>query len=247
MTTALSTEILQKTDEIVGKLQERLKPSGWYHRLQGLLTSEDFRKIIQTLVTNSYEGKRFTPVVKDLFKAFELTPFGDLKIVMVGQDPYPQLGVANGIAFCNAYKADNKMEASLRYITDAVHRTVYNSDEDCVLSNDLSRWSKQGILMLNTALTTEVGNIGSHKELWKPFTQYLIDTIANSNTGIVWVFLGKDAQQFADLVPDNLHEKVFVSHPASAAYAKMKQWDCKDMFNQVNAFLDFMYGEKIVW
>ena len=138
MTVTLSTEILQKTDDIVMKLQERLKPSGWYHRLQGLLTSEDFRKIIETLVVNSYEGKRFTPVIKDLFKAFELTPFDEIKVIMVGQDPYPQLGIANGIAFCNAYKPDNKMEASLRYITEAVHRTVYNSDEDCVLSVALS-------------------------------------------------------------------------------------------------------------
>ena len=79
MTVTLSTEILQKTDDIVMKLQERLKPSGWYHRLQGLLTSEDFRKIIETLVVNSYEGKRFTPVIKDLFKAFELTPFDEIK------------------------------------------------------------------------------------------------------------------------------------------------------------------------
>ena len=139
------------------------------------------------------------------------------------------------------------MEASLRYITEAVHRTVYNSDEDCVLSNDLSRWCKQGVLMLNTALTTEVGQIGKHKDLWRPFTQYVIDQIANSNTGLAWVFLGKDAQQFADLVSDTAHEKYLVSHPASAAYAKMKQWDCKDMFNQVNAYLDFMFDTKIVW
>jgi len=247
MTNTLSTEILQKTDEIVIKLQERLKPSGWYHRLVTLLNGPEFRQIIETLVVNSYEGKRFTPVIKDLFRAFELTPYKSLRIVMVGQDPYPQLGVANGVAFCNAYKPDNKMEASLRYITEAVNRTVYDSEENMVHSNDLTRWCEQGILMLNTALTTEVSKIGVHQPLWKPFTEYVIDQIANSNTGLIWVFMGKSAQQFADLVPDNSHHKLFVSHPASAAYAKQHHWDCKDMFNQINTILHGMNGENIVW
>jgi uracil-DNA glycosylase len=247
MTTILSTEILQKTDEIVLKLQERLKPSGWYNRLHGLLTSQEFHKIIYTLVNNSVEEKRFTPVIKDLFRAFELTPVNEVKVIIIGQDPYPQIGIANGIAFCNANKPDNKMEASLRYITEAVYRTVYNSDEEYALTNDLSRWSKQGILMLNTALTTEVGKIGVHQELWKPFTQHVIDVIANSNTALIWAFLGKAAQQYADLVPDIAHHKLFVSHPASAAYAKQKQWDCKDMFNQINVLLDQIYGEQVIW
>jgi uracil-DNA glycosylase len=247
MTNTLSTEILQKTDEIILKLQERLKPTGWYHRLVTLLNGPEFKQIIETLVASSYDGKRFTPVIKDLFRAFELTPYNKLRIVFVGQDPYPQIGVANGVAFCNANKPDNKMEASLRYISEAVHRTVYESEEQTVLSNDLSRWCNQGILMLNTALTTEVGQIGVHQPLWKPFTQYVIDTIAHSNSGLIWVFMGKSAQQFADLVPDNAHHKLFVSHPASAAYTKQKQWDCKDMFNQINTILHAMNGDKIVW
>lgn len=247
MTTINSTEILQKTDQLILKLHDKLRPVGWYHPLQGLLNSTEFHKIIYTLVSNSVEDKKFTPIIKDLFRAFELTPYNNLRVIMVGQDPYPQLGVANGVSFCCANKPDNKMEASLRYISEAIHRTVYECDESYVPSNDLSRWSKQGVLMLNTALTTDVGQIGKHQELWKPFTQHIIDTLNHSNSGLIWVFLGKQAQQYGDLVSETTHHKLYVSHPASAAYAKQKQWDCLDMFNRINSILHATNGENIVW
>jgi uracil-DNA glycosylase len=245
MLTLNSPEIITKRDELVTKLHDKLRPSGWYTMTSNLLNDNIFKNIIDNLVLFSHEGKRFTPPLKYLTRSFEECSYKDLRVVFVGQDPYPQIGVADGISFSCSLKPDNKMEASLRYIAEAVNRTVYNDPEQ-EFSNDLKRWSNQGVLMLNTAFTTEVGQIGKHMELWKPFTVNLIEIINQRNTGLIWVFLGKQAQQYAEHVSD-LHYKIFASHPASAAYAKQKQWDCNDLFNQVNQILQDNHGEKITW
>ena len=91
----------QKIDieEIKQKIHEKLKPSGWNKPLKSFIFSIDFENIIKQLVTLSKDGKRFTPKLSQLFRAFEECPYNELKVVIVGQDPYPKLGVADGIAF----------------------------------------------------------------------------------------------------------------------------------------------------
>lgn len=232
-------------DQIADKLQEMLRPSGWHDLLKGFMVSEDFRKIIETLEALVSENKRFTPPLKQVFRAFQECPLPELKVIVIGQDPYPQLGVADGIAFSCGNTM--KREASLRYIHKAVIDTVYDSQKDIKeLSPDLSVWSNQGILMLNTSLTTEIGKIGKHFEIWKSFTGYLIDMLNAREHPLVWVFLGKKAQEYSDLVDDK-HVKIFASHPASAAYQKEQSWDCNDLFNKVNVALQHMQYPPVVW
>ena len=86
-------------DEIKEKFYNKLKKSGWDHPLRGFIFSKEFEDIIKTLYSQSMNGNKFTPVLKNIFQAFELCPYKDLKVVMIGQDPYPQIGVADGIAF----------------------------------------------------------------------------------------------------------------------------------------------------
>ena len=86
-------------EEIKLKLIERLQPSGWATRLRGFLQSSDFDKILETLYKMREDGKRFTPPLKYVFRAFEECPVDKLKVIMIGQDPYPQLNVADGLAF----------------------------------------------------------------------------------------------------------------------------------------------------
>ena len=81
--------------DIQNKLYERLQDSGWGSKLKMFLLSKDFESILHTLYNDSQEGKRFTPVIKDLFRAFEECPYDKLKVVVIGQDPYPQAGVAD--------------------------------------------------------------------------------------------------------------------------------------------------------
>lgn len=166
-------------------------------------------------------------------------PHGNMR--KCGQ-PYPQLGVADGISF--SCGNTGKLQPSLKFIFEEIERTVYQgypTHQDV----DLKRWSEQGILMLNTALTVEVGNIGSHYDIWKPFTAYLLDWLNSYNPGLVYVYMGKKAEEWSQLTNDNNH-KITVKHPASAAYNGSK-WDSNDLFNRVSEIVKSTSGDKIIW
>lgn len=235
----------QKLDleEIKDKLYKRLEPSGWAVKLRAFIYSSDFDNIIVQLARLSLDGKRFTPPLKQVFRAFEECPYSELKVVIVGQDPYPQFGVADGIAF----SCGNTMElqTSLEYMLDEVNRTVhgYNNVSKDV---DLVRWSNQGILMLNTALTTTVGKIGQHYTIWKPFLAFLFDHLTWYNNGLVYIYMGKQAQEWADAVNDNNY-KIKISHPASAAYNKQTAWDSQGAFVQTKEIIQKNYNYSIDW
>lgn len=229
-------------EEVQLKLYERLKPSGWADKLKGFILSQDFMKILETLLKESNDGKRFTPVMKQLFKAFEECPYDKLKVVMMGQDPYPYPGVASGVSFdCSN---TGKVEASLRYMFKEIEETVH--PEGYSRNPDLTRWSNQGFLMLNTALTTTVNKVGQHYILWQPFLAYLFDILNFSNPGLIYVFMGKKAQEWAGSIPDNNHV-IFTSHPASAAHSNLDKWSSDDMFNKVSKLLETEYNYKMIW
>jgi uracil-DNA glycosylase len=229
-------------DEIKQKMFDKLEPSGWSRIFKSFIFSSEFTDILTKLYELSINDKRFTPTLKQVFRAFEECPYDDLKVVFIGQDPYPQLGVADGISF--SCGNTNKVQPSLRYIFEEIERTVYQefpSHQD----PDLTRWSKQGILMLNTALTVEVGKIGSHYDIWKPFTAYLLDWLNNYNTGLIYVYMGKKAEEWSELTNDNNY-KFTVKHPASAAYNGSK-WDCDDIFNKISVLVRENYNQTITW
>lgn len=235
------------TEQIRDKLIGKLVASGWASLLRAHLRSSDFMDIVDFLVRENQKGRRFTPALKQLFRAFEECPLDKTKVIMIGQDPYPQPLVADGVAFsCSNTK---KPEASLRYILKAVEKTVSEEDRAIVeddIKFDLSRWSQQGILMLNSALTTEVGKVGKHVEVWKPFMEYLIDTLNFQQSGLIWVLMGKQAQQYESLIGDH-HYVIKSTHPAYAAYMKQNDWDCSDIFNKINLKLVENKQEKILW
>jgi uracil-DNA glycosylase len=114
------------------------------------------------------------------------------------------------------------------------------------MNPDLVTWSNQGILLMNTSLTTEINKIGKHFDIWKAFTQYLIDMLNANGKPLVWVFLGKKAQEYSDLVDDS-HIKLYASHPASAAYQKEQMWNCDDVFNQINVSLLKLEYPQVKW
>lgn len=242
-------EIKEKlsVEQIQQKLIDKLQDSGWSHFLRGHLFSTEFTKILEFLVNENAEGRRFTPSLKQVFRAFTECPIDKVKVVMIGQDPYPQPLVADGVAF--SCGNTNKPEASLRYILNAVEDTVSFEDRDVVDETtkfNLDRLSHQGILMLNSALTTEVGKVGKHVEVWKPFMEYLIDMLNFQQSGLVWALMGKQAQQYEALIGDH-HYIVKSTHPAYAAYTKQPRWDCNNLFNNINKQLVDTKREKIRW
>lgn len=229
-------------NDIKQKLYTKLHPSGWGNKLKSFIMSDDFDKILKTLLDEVKAGKRFTPVVKQMFRAFEECPYDKLNVVMVGQDPYPYIGVADGIAFSCSNKG--KVQTSLKFIFKELENTVY--PDGYTWDPDLKRWSNQGILLLNSSLTTSVDKIGQHYQLWKPFLTFLFDMLSYQNPGLIYVFMGKVAQEWADSVPETSY-KLFTSHPASAAHNDAERWDSGDMFNKVSKILIDNNKERIVW
>src|SRR5258706_195255 len=116
--------------------------------MKTFLMSSDMDKILSELLTESQSGKRFTPPLKQVFRAFEECPYNDLKVIMLGQDPYPYTGICDGLAF--SCSNTGKVMPSLRYIFKELEETVY--PEGYKWDPDLKRWSNQGILLINTAL-----------------------------------------------------------------------------------------------
>ena len=234
-------------EQIKVKLIEKLRASGWANLLKGHLQSDDFQNIVNFLIDTNAQGKRFTPSLKQLFRGFELCPLDKTKVVILGQDPYPQPMVADGVAFsCGNTK---KPEASLGYILGAIERSVPFEDQDVTdidTRYDLGRWSTQGVLCINTALTTELTKVGKHVDLWVPFMEYLIDMLNFNQSGLIWVLMGKQAQSYEVLIGEQ-HKVFTCTHPAFAAYLKAKEWECNDVFNKVNRQLVEYKKEKIRW
>jgi len=222
------------------KIFNKLEPSGWGRVLKPFIFSLEFEKILTELYNMSNNGQRFTPTLKDVFRAFEECPYDELKVVIVGQDPYPTLGVADGIAF--SCSNTEKEQPSLRFILDEVEKMYPNG---YVRPLDLAKWSRSGILLMNTAFTTEVGKVGKHYELWAPFVAYLFDYLKNFNTNLVYLYLGKQAQEWSDACGENCI-KFTASHPASAVYNGGK-WDSKGVFNNVKDTVKLLHNYTINW
>ena len=231
-------------EEIKLKLIERLKPSGWANKLRGFVQSSDFDKILDTLYKLREDGKRFTPPLKQVFRAFEECPHDKLRVIMIGQDPYPHLGVADGLAF--SCSNTDKPQPSLKNIFEAVNKTVHD-DWPIKQDPDLTRWANQGVLLLNSALTCQVDKVGSHYAIWQEFIAYTMDILNFTDTGLIFVLMGKQAQELEGMIGEH-HYIIKVSHPASAAYTKTV-WDCGNMFNEINKIINGQNGPtfKINW
>jgi uracil-DNA glycosylase len=232
-------------EEIKLKLIERLQPSGWTTKLKGFIQSSDFDKILAELYKLREDEKRFTPPLKQVFRAFEECPHNNLKVIMVGQDPYPHFGVADGLAF--SCSNTMKPQPSLQKIFEAINTTVYTHEPNYEMNPDLTRWANQGVLLLNTALTCEIDKVGSHYNVWKDFTMYTIDMLNFTDSGLIFVLMGKQAQELENLIGQQ-HHILKTTHPAYASYTK-QPWDCGDVFNEINKIINGQNGPefKINW
>lgn len=184
-----------------------------------------------------YRTRDVSPAPDDVFKAFHACKYDDCKVVMLGLDPYPQKGVATGILFGN--KADTvNLSPSLKVILEA----ALENGEEC--SPTLEEWANQGVLMLNTALTVEVGKIGSHTLLWRPFMKSFVQEYSRTETGIIYVLFGKQAQSFKPYI-SRLNDVIECEHPAY--YARTGTAMPKTLFKEINQNLVGRYGIPIKW
>jgi len=230
--------------EIQKKLVETINHTEWYSTLNHFITKSEFKEILEKLVFEVEEGKRFVPKIKNTLNAFKFCDLKDLKVVIIGQDPYPWLyknhpdgTVADGLAFSCGNSM--KIQPSLEYIYNAMGKEPEDRNPD------LKYLAEQGVLLLNSALTVEVNKPGTHYTIWKPFINIVIDTINYNKSDIVYILLGKVAQQYEDIIDDN-NLILKASHPASAGYNK-GVWNCEDVFNRANNYLQEKGKTIIQW
>jgi uracil-DNA glycosylase len=147
----------------MNKLQELFKQTNWFEGKETPLESE-----ILSSLRNIDIGSDFTPEEGNIFKAFQLTKYKDIKVVILGQDPYYTKGAATGLAF--AVPKGNKIQPSLKNIF-SVAKIDPNAD------TSLTGWAKQGVFLLNTALTTRIGMPNAHSARWKEFTKAILECL----------------------------------------------------------------------
>ena len=212
----------------------------WADILKDEFDKPYFQQLI-SFVKDEYANQKVYPKGKDIFRAFDACPFDKVKVVILGQDPYPQINVADGLAF--SCSRQDKAEKSLQYVHSAIQKTVENAQPSV---NNLQYLADQGVLLLNTALTTQIGKPGTHQDYWKYFMAHLFNELSINKPNLVYLLLGKKAEQWEDLI-DNESNVIKASHPASAAYAKQHEWDCNDCFNKVNEILASQELPSINW
>lgn len=204
---------------------------------------EELNKV-KSILEPLYRERHITPDRGKVFRAFNLCPYDDLKIVMIGQDPYPQAGVATGILFGNSSDTpEDKLSPSLQIIKEAV-LDPSSSFGTGRFDNSMESWVKQGILMINSALTVEVNNIGSHTMLWRSFISKLLKNLSEYSPGLIYVLYGAQAKTFRPYINGN--NTVFeVPHPAY--FARTGKRFETTMFDEINVILKERNNTQIKW
>lgn len=210
----------------------------------------DWMKVIDTSmlykVLNQIKPENICPQKDLVFRAFALCSLKDCKAVFLGQDPYPQKGVATGILFGNTLDtAEENLSPSLQIIKESVIDYTKTHNYPIEFDNSLESWAKQGILMLNSALTVEVNKIGSHTAMWRPFISNFLETLSNYQPGILYVLFGQQAQTFAPYIKKYGNHILKENHPAY--YARSNKRMPSDIFKKINKYLKNQYNEEIMW
>lgn len=198
---------------LMGCLLMNLEAS-WHAALVGELVQPYFVDMCAKLTSERASGAVIYPPEDLIFNAFNVTPLVDVKVVILGQDPYHQPNQAMGLSF--SVPLGQKVPPSLRNVYKELVRT---SDDFAVpLHGDLSGWARQGVLLLNAALTVVHGAAGSHAKIgWQRFTDVVIETISRECDGVVFLLWGNFAKQKTALIDVSRHHVLTAIHPSPLA------------------------------
>ena len=209
----------------------------------------DLTKITRNLEVLSKAKYQCCPSIKDIFKAFKLCSLHDLRVVILGQDPYPNIingkPVATGIAFANSPDTSEKdYSPSLDILKDSVidytrPHGIINFDQS------LEKWESQGVLLINSALSCQAGKTGSHSLMWWPFIKSLLQRLSECHTGIVYVLMGKEAQNFESYINPQFNHIIKCNHPSW--YARTHTSMPSDIWEEINTILIGQNGYGIEW
>lgn len=202
---------------------------------------KDYYKQLFEKVNEEYRTRLIFPPANDIFNAFHLTPLKDVKVVILGQDPYHGNNQAHGLCF--SVKPEVEIPPSLVNIYKELH-----DDLGCTIPDHgyLVKWAKQGVLMLNTVLTVRAHQANSHQgKGWEQFTDAVIEAVNAQDRPIVFLLWGRPAQQKASMLTNPQHLILKAPHPSPlSAYRGF--FGCRH-FSQTNEFLKAHGVEPIDW
>ena len=221
-----------------------MKLEEYFGRWMRVIDKKELLAILSKLEVE-YKRKPICPMQGNVFKAFKLCPYDDLKVVMLGQDPYPQKGVATGLLFGNKKELDEENLSPYLQIVKEAAINLEIPHKSIIFDQTLESWAKQGILMINTALTVEMNRIGSHVMLWRPFVANLLKKLSENETGIIYVLFGKQAQTFKPYINKQFNIILEENHPAYFARTETKM--PSTVFNQISKLTKDKYGIPITW
>lgn len=230
--------------------REKLKDilsAPWLDKLGQFIETKEFDRITNYIMERRAQRIKIVPRTDRIFTALNKCAPNEVRIVMGLQDPYNSIE-PDGIAMsCSLV---DKLQPSLREVYREIRRTVHPEDWGLLSTTqntDLSGWAEQGVLLINASLTVEWKAPNSHKGLWDKFIDEVFhEGVNKSPNPIVYIMLGKEAQscftKYARIGDYLLH----ASHPASVSYSG-GTWDCMDVFNRANRYLELHSLNPIKW
>jgi len=216
-------------------------PEEWKALLADEFESPYFQELVQ-FVREEYTSQTCYPPGKKIFSAFDHCPLSELKVVIIGQDPYHGPGQANGLCF--SVHPTIPHPPSLRNIFIELQQDIGKQVPN---SGDLSHWAKQGVLLLNATLTVRAHEAGSHqKQGWETFTDHVIQRISKEKEGVIFLLWGGFAKKKSALINPNKHIILTAGHPSPLS-ANRGLWFGNKHFSQTNELLRGFGKVEIEW
>ncbi|MBI6545799.1 MAG: uracil-DNA glycosylase [Cyanobacteria bacterium NC_groundwater_1444_Ag_S-0.65um_54_12] len=213
----------------------------WKQALTEEFSKEYFLRLKEFLLAERKAGQVFYPPGSLIFNAFACTPFHEVKIVLLGQDPYHGKGQAHGLCFSVPERVS--LPPSLVNIFKELASDLQIPDPR---HGNLEKWARQGVLLLNATLTVRANQAGSHQNKgWEDFTDAVIYSLSCQRTGIIFVLWGKYAKGKASLIDASKHHILMAAHPSPFS-AHHGFFGCRH-FSRINHLLTQMGKPAIVW
>ena len=220
-------------------MEVRIEES-WKNALAEEFGKPYFESLVRFLHSEKTAGQKIYPPGSQIFRAFDLTPLENLKVVILGQDPYHGPGQAHGLSF--SVSAGVPAPPSLKNIFKEIE-----SDLGIRMSGypDLEKWARQGVLLLNAVLTVRAGQPASHSKIgWQEFTDAVIRYISDNCEGVVFLLWGNFARTKSALIDHSRHHVLEAAHPSPLARGAF--FGCRH-FSQTNALLAVQGKTLIDW
>lgn len=212
----------------------------WKQLLKEEFEKEYFLRLTK-FIKEEYSTQKIFPSGKNIFKAFDLCPVQKVKVVILGQDPYHTPGVANGLAF--SANADQRIPPSLLNIYKEIKNDLSKPIPN---SPDLSRWAKQGVLLLNATLSVRSGSAGSHQgKGWEEFTDSVIHKLVETKQNLVFILWGAYARKKGEFIPKDKHYVIESPHPSP--FSADKGFFGSKPFSKANEYLKLHSIPEIDW